>query len=781
MGIGTPEYMSPEQGLGRQVDGRTDIYSLGTVLYELITGQKPYKANTPMEIVLKQSTIPLKKPSSVVPGITEFTDDILLKAMATEPEDRFRDMKEFHEVLESVAQKGKTAVDVHSTQKPINPPKINEERTPPKITEKKVEKETDYFVTEVTPLPAEKLKIKTKKVEPPPLTVKKPARLGWVFTGFGAMIILVIFGVSLLFPKSGFSQAIGLGGLFGGGEKTPTYSIATSTRIAFFVDTPIPTPSPTHAPFIVPTEMLRVNLGSPPGTLDPQKASWVNEVAHLQLIYEGLTRLNGNLETVPGAAEKWEYSADGTEITFTLRKNLKYSDGSLLNARRFEYSLLRDIDPNMKGNTTFLIDIIMGAAEYRNAEPANLSAEQLDSLKAGVQIHAYDTNGAPCENYEQEDCLILKLRTIKPSPSLATLLSLYFAYPAKEELITQGGESWWIDPANQIGNGPYIIDTYEDQTLAHFRVNPNYWGDYAKVNVEYYYWTNASQAFTAYKNDQVDIIRLSAEDLIAAKADPVTSKEILIYPGYCTFALMMNQTKEPFNDPKVREAFAYGFDREGYVNDVLQGLGSPTLTWIPKGFPGYDASENRWAFDPEKARQAMMESSYGSPEKLPKITFTFPDTAQDRNRYEKLVAEYQRSFNLQISLNPVDRGAFAEMITKPDTAPQLFVTGWCSDYPAPRDWLSFYWKTGMYAARIGYSNAKVDNLLNEADAEINPIMSLQLYQEAQRMIVEDIPAVFMYNSVNAFLVKPYVRNLTLSPMDSSWAGIMAVNEISIER
>ena len=63
MGIGTPEYMSPEQGLGHEVDGRTDIYSLGTVLYELITGQKPYTANTPMELVLKQSTIPLKKPS----------------------------------------------------------------------------------------------------------------------------------------------------------------------------------------------------------------------------------------------------------------------------------------------------------------------------------------------------------------------------------------------------------------------------------------------------------------------------------------------------------------------------------------------------------------------------------------------------------------------------------------------------------------------------------------------------------------------------------------------
>ena len=98
-----------------------------------------------------------------------------------------------------------------------------------------------------------------------------------------------------------------------------------------------------------PSQTLRINLGTYPDIIDPQKSSFVNEIAHLKLIYEGLTHLDTKLETVPGAAEKWEYNADATEVTFTLRKDLKYSDGTLLNAKRFEYSILRNIDPATAG------------------------------------------------------------------------------------------------------------------------------------------------------------------------------------------------------------------------------------------------------------------------------------------------------------------------------------------------------------------------------------------------------------------------------------------------
>ena len=121
----------------------------------------------------------------------------------------------------------------------------------------------------------------------------------------------------------------------------------------------------TPAPEAATTPTLRVNLGSWPDIIDPQKSSFVNEIAHLKMMYEGLTTLDKDLNTVPGAAEKWEYNADATELTFTLREGLKYSDGTVLNAKRFEYSILRNIDPATAGEYAAITDDIVGANEWR--------------------------------------------------------------------------------------------------------------------------------------------------------------------------------------------------------------------------------------------------------------------------------------------------------------------------------------------------------------------------------------------------------------------------------
>ncbi len=88
--IGTPSYMSPEQGLGRPGDHRSDIYSLGVMLYQLATGQLPYDADTPLAVMLKHVNDPLPMPRSIKPGIPEGIERIILKSMAKSPDDRFQ-------------------------------------------------------------------------------------------------------------------------------------------------------------------------------------------------------------------------------------------------------------------------------------------------------------------------------------------------------------------------------------------------------------------------------------------------------------------------------------------------------------------------------------------------------------------------------------------------------------------------------------------------------------------------------------------------------------------
>lgn len=101
MGIGTPEYMAPEQWSGK-VSPQTDIYALGVVFYELVTGHKPYTANTPAEILLKQATEPLPRPMSFVPGLPEDVERVLEKALSKDPLERYPTMQAFAQALEDL-------------------------------------------------------------------------------------------------------------------------------------------------------------------------------------------------------------------------------------------------------------------------------------------------------------------------------------------------------------------------------------------------------------------------------------------------------------------------------------------------------------------------------------------------------------------------------------------------------------------------------------------------------------------------------------------------------
>jgi len=597
------------------------------------------------------------------------------------------------------------------------------------------------------------------------------------WTAWLGLVVIAVLVLSACQPKTVIVEKTVLETKVVEVEKEVTKIVAGTPVVEKVVETKVvekvvtATPEPVAKP-----KVLRINLGTYPDIIDPQKSSFVNEIAHLKLIYEGLTTLNEKLETVPGAAEKWEYNTDATELTFTLREGLKYSDGTLLNAKRFEYSILRNINPETAGEYAAITDEILGAEQWRYAETDEKKAAGEELTRQSVQ--ALDMKGNPCTDYEQADCRVLKIKLSRPAPYFHTVMSLWVTFPAKEELIAEGGENWWNSSKFQIGNGPYVLKSLEPFVRGYFVPNQNYWGGVGKVDIEYSYITDSAVAFQAYKNNEFDIIGLAAEDLATVKADPQLSKEAYIYPGSCTFAVMFHQEKEPFTDPKVREAFAMALDRETWVQDVLKGLGSPTLTWIPKGFPGYQEGETRWGFDPEAAKKALAESTYGSADKLPKITATFGDTPRNRIRWEWLVAKWKDVLGVTIELNPVEPTTFTALTKDKATAPQMYILGWCADYPDPQNWLSVYWKTGGFGQRIGYSNPEFDALVTEADTTVDPVKRAELYQKAQDLLVAGAPVAFMWNNVNSYLIKPWVMNVKITPQDSGWAGI--IDPISID-
>jgi oligopeptide transport system substrate-binding protein len=533
------------------------------------------------------------------------------------------------------------------------------------------------------------------------------------------------------------------------------------------------TPAP-EQPEVV-DAVLRINLGTYPDIIDPQKSSFVNEIAHLKLMYEGLTTYDDTLATVPGAAEKWEYNDDATVLTFTLRPDLKYADGSLLNAERFAYSIKRNINPETAGEYAQITDEILGAPEWRGGD-AEAEAIVSESLKAS---HA---DGAACDGYEDAACNTLTITLSKPAPYFHTVMGLWVTYPAKQENIEEGGDIWWNSSKFQVGNGPYTLQNLEPFVRAYFTPNQYYWRGVGKTDIEYSYIIDSAVAFEAYKNNEFDIIASAAEDLAVIDSDPALKADHLVYPGSCTIAVMFHQLKEPFTDQKVREAFAYALDREAWVTDVDGGLSAPTLTWIPKGYPGYKDGETRFGYDPEKALQAIAESSYGSVAALPEVEVTFSDSSRNRTRHEWLVQKWKEVFgaDLKISLNPVESTTYTALTKDIATAPSVFRLGWCADYPDQQNWLSVYWKTGGFGERIGYSNPEFDALVDQADVELDPAKRAELYQQAQEVLVAGAPVAFMYNTINHYMVKPWVKGIKTTPQDSAWPGDIDPINITID-
>ncbi|MBK8422142.1 peptide ABC transporter substrate-binding protein [Candidatus Villigracilis saccharophilus] len=575
----------------------------------------------------------------------------------------------------------------------------------------------------------------------------------------------------------------------GGGAPAATEAPATGAEQPAATEAPAAaTEAP--APGAVRENVLRVNTGTYPDIIDPQKSSFVNEIAHLNKVYMGLTTLNEKLETIPGAAESFTFNDDATELVFVLKPGLLYSDGSVLNAKRFEFAFQRNIDPATAGEYASITDEIVGAPEWRAADTTAADYDP-EVFIAALGVKASHADGAECVDYEDTECNTLTMNFSKPAPYFATIAGIWVGYPAKEENIAEGGDIWWTSSKYQVGNGPFVWQSVEPFVKSVFVPNANFVGaGIPTYTLEFSYITDSAVAFEAYKNGEFDVVGSAAEDLPVIDADADLTAQHVKYAGSCTTKIQFslhptwNGQPNPLADPKVREAFAYAYNAEGWVTDVDGGLGSATWSWIPPGYPGYDAA-SPLKFDVEAAKAALAAAGeeFNSAEKLNAmgLKMTYAASARNQQRHEWLAANYKETLGVDLALDPVEPTTFTALQKDPDTYPLFSRGGWCADYPDPQNWLSVYWRSDTtFANRFGYNNPAFDELVNKGDVETDPTARMEYYAQAQQILLADIPAAFGYNSLNHYLVKPWVTGFNTTPQDGTYPGDVTPWTITID-
>ncbi len=456
-----------------------------------------------------------------------------------------------------------------------------------------------------------------------------------------------------------------------------------------------------------------------------------------KLVFSGLVSFDPQLNLVPELAESWQVSG-GTVYTFTLRANARFHNGRPVTAQDIVYSWERAADPDTASDTvlTYLGDIV-GVQEMKEGQAEHI---------AGLQVIDDHT---------------LQVTIDAPKPYFLLKLTYPTAFVLDRDNV-ESGKEWYRTPN---GTGPYRLTRWEPLSLKLYEANTDFYLEppaIAYVLVKLY----QGVAVRLYESGEIDIAGVSSRDVprVLDPNDPLHA-DVRSAVNLCTSYVTFDVAQPPFEDVKVRQAFAMAFDRQQYLDVVLHGIGLPAQGIFPPGLPGYNADLRGIPYDPEGARRLLAESSYGGPEGLPPIVFTDGGYGSDIGADVAALAQmWRQTLGVTITVENLEPNRFLDEIYAGNHG-QIFSLGWCADYPDPENLADILFHSGSQQNKGHYSNPQVDALLEQARVEPDVEKRLALYQQAEQMIVDDAPVIFTTHSVSYVLVKPYVLGYALTPVD----------------
>lgn len=466
-----------------------------------------------------------------------------------------------------------------------------------------------------------------------------------------------------------------------------------------------------------------------------------------------LVRLNRNFEIIPGTATEWSSNDEGTVWTFKLQKGLMWSDDTPVTAADFVRTFQYSADPEHAWDFTWFWD-----GNILNYTEALAGDVPLDEL--GVRQGANE--------YE------VVFETVEPAPYMPA--KLLYSAPLSAKALDEHGPLYNANPDTCVTSGPFKLEEFSRDQQAVVVRNEKYTGN-LEIPIQKIInkFAAATARYTMFEAGEVDYLENPAPaELQLAQADPEMADRIFQGVGdFGCFYFFFDVTTEPFDKIEVRQAFSHVVDREAMQQQIWGPAGIPAPSFLAPGFPASntEALADIQNFDPDTAKQLLADAGYPDGDGFPDLTMQVrgggsPMEDATCQAYASMLSEH---LNINVEIQTMDRQAFyAAMNAKPTEI--LF--GWVSygqDYFDPSNMLGV-WLSG---GRHPWSNEEYDNLVNEATSLIgDDAARLQMFQDAERILVEDVPAVFTYFSTPIQLIKPYLTGPALEP-DAN--GITAIH------
>ena len=491
-------------------------------------------------------------------------------------------------------------------------------------------------------------------------------------------------------------------------------------------------------------QILRKGNGAEPESLDPHRAESVAASNILRDLFEGLTAEAPDGRIVPGAAERWEASADGLTYTFHLRAGGRWSNGEPVTAGDFEFGLKRSCDPATLNEYASIL--------YPIANAEAVITGKLPPQALGVRAL---------------DDATLEIRLQGPTPYLLGLLAHATAYPVHRASVEKFGNRY-ARPGNLVSNGAYRLEEWVVQSHIRLLRNPHYWDDARTTINEVFYYP--------IENDDSEINRYRAGELDFTEGLPFRQvrwlrenlpREVRISPYLGTYYFGFNNTRAPFKDNlPLRMALSLAVDREILTQRVMGSGEIAAYGFVPpvQDYTGQRAPWAGWTQEQrnEEARRLYREAGYSEDDPL--VVEVLYNTDQNHKRIAgALAAMWKQTLGVRARLLNQEWKVFLEN-RKRKLVTQVFRSGWIGDYND-----AYTFAQLMHSANgqndPGYRSAAYDDLLDQAALEPDAQRRRELMQAAERQLLADMPLIPLYFYVSKRLVKPWVGGYTPNIMD----------------
>ena len=483
------------------------------------------------------------------------------------------------------------------------------------------------------------------------------------------------------------------------------------------------------------TAGFTVQYGSNPETLDPALNSAVDGGNTIITVFETLLIINENNETVPGQAESWTTSEDGLTWTFTMRDGLKWSDGSELNAKDFEYSFKRMADPDTAApyaeTCLGMIDGFEEAAGFPDADGNPTVEPNLDALNVKASDDGKTLTivlGYPCSYFDK----------------IAAFAAMS---PVQKATVEANGDAWCTSPDTYVCNGPYMITEWTPSERIVLTKNPNYVGgwDNSKIvsdSITLLLLEDSSASFAAYNSGEAVLIKDVPTDEIPSLTKAEDGGDFYVDTILGTYYVSLNLKRDAFKDAKVRKALSLAIDRDYVANTIMQGTYSTADSIVGPGIvdeSGYFHDNGNAPYisaDYEanlaEAKKLLEEAGYPNGEGYPVIEYSCNDAG-----YHVPLAEYLQQawgdLGITLTISKMEWSSFtaARRAGEYDVARN----GWVMDYNDPSNMLDLFC-SGNGNNDGKYSNPEFDAAIEASRVADSAEHFAQLHK-AEDILMED--------------------------------------------